>query len=240
MSLPDRLRARLTAEGYLVLQLVAGAVAIIGAAVVFGFLATNISPGGPLTLLDARITLWFHEHARSPYTEVMLGVSLVNGIAGISILSVIFGAVLAYRREWQWLAFTAVAVGGGMSINVLAKLAFARQRPSFDDPLVILSTYSFPSGHTVSSTLFYGTLAAFLTPRVPWSARAGLWFAALAFVTLVAFSRVYLGAHYLTDVVAGFAEGVAWLSCCMVAWSTYLWRAGRRAARDAPTTAIPR
>ena len=232
MSLTARLRARLTAEGYLVFQLLAGAVAIVGAALVFGYLAINISAGEPLTLLDARITLWFHGHARSPYTETMLGVSLVNGIAGISILVVVFGAFLAFRREWQWVAFTVAAVPGGMVINVLAKLAFARQRPAFDDPLVILSTYSFPSGHTVSSTLFYGTLAAFLTPRVPPSARPGLWIAALAIVTLVGFSRIYLGAHYLTDVVAGFAEGIAWLSCCAVAWSTYLWRASHLGARS--------
>lgn len=237
MLLPARVRANLTAEGYLVVQLLAGAIAIVGAALVFGYLASNIAVGEPLTLLDARIALWFHTHARSPYTETMLGVSLVNGIAGTSVMAALFAAVLARRREWQWIAFVVAAVPGGMGINVLAKLAFARQRPSFDDPLVILSTYSFPSGHTVSATLFYGTLAAFLTPRVTPSARPGLWLGALAIVGLVAFSRVYLGAHYLTDVVAGFAEGIAWLACCMVAWSTYLWRTNRRFV---PTTAVAR
>lgn len=229
MSFPAHLRARLSAEGYLALQLLAGAAAIVGAALVFGYLATNIGAGEPLTILDARIVLWFHGHARPPFTATMLAVSQLNGYIGIPVLAALFAIVLAHRRQWQWLAFTLVAVAGGMGINVLAKLAFARQRPSFDDPLVMLSTYSFPSGHTVASTLFYGTLAAFLTPRVGLSARPWLWIGALAMVALVAFSRVYLGAHYLTDVVAGFAEGVAWLACCMVAWSTYLWRSQRGA-----------
>jgi membrane-associated phospholipid phosphatase len=227
MSFPARIRASLSAEGYLFRQLLAGVVAILGASLVVGYLATNIGAGEPLTLLDARIVLWFHRHARQPVTEIMLAVSLLNGYVGIPVLSALFAIVLARRREWQWMAFTLIAVGGGMVLNVLAKLAFARQRPSFGDPLVMLSTFSFPSGHTVASTLFYGTIAAFLTPRVRWAVRPWLWIGALLMVTLVAFSRVYLGAHYLTDVVAGFAEGVAWLACCMVAWSTYLWRSHR-------------
>ena len=233
MSLPDHLRARLSAEGYFGLQLLSGAAAIVGAALVFGYLATNIGDGAPLTLFDARVALWFHAHALPPLTEAMLAVSLVNGYGGILVLSAMFAIVLARQRQWAWVAFTLVAVPGGMVLNVLVKLAFARQRPSFDDPLVVLSTYSFPSGHTVSSTLFYGTLAAFLMPRARNWARPWLLLAAVAIVMLVAFSRVYLGAHYVTDVVAGFVEGVAWLACCMVAWSTYRWRSLRHAARAA-------
>ena len=231
MSLPARLRAPLSAEKYLALQLLAGAAAIVGAALAVGYLATNIATGDPLTILDARIAVWFHVHARTPFTEMMLLLSRVNGYGGILVLSALFAILLARRREWQWIAFVVVAVPGGMAINVLAKLAFARQRPSFDDPLVMLSTYSFPSGHAVSSTLFYGALAAFLTPRVTMSVRPWLWIGALAIVALVALSRVYLGAHYLTDVVAGVAVGIAWLACCMVAWLAYLWRSRRRVAQ---------
>ena len=211
-------------------QLVAGAVAIIGAAAAFGFLARNIAEGEPLTIVDAQVATWFHANAVTPLTRVMLVFTHINGVAGILVLSSVFILYLVSKREWAWIAFTALAVHGGMTINALAKLAFNRQRPTFDEPLVVLTTYSFPSGHTVSSTLFYGTLAAFLTPRVGPHLRPWLWVIAFAIVVLVGVSRLYLGAHYLTDVLAALAEGIAWLSCCLVALSTYRWRTRKMSA----------
>lgn len=221
-------------------QLLAAAVAIIAAAAAFGLLAENIADGQPLTVFDARVATWFHASAMSltPLTRVMLVVTHVNGIAGILVLSLLFATWLAWKREWTWIALLALAVPGGMMINVLAKLAFHRQRPSFDDPLVMLSTYSFPSGHAVASTLFYGTLAAFLTPRVGPNIRPWLWALALCIVLLVCTSRIYLGAHYLSDVLAGFAEGVAWLACCLVALSTYRFRWRTRADAESAGASV--
>jgi undecaprenyl-diphosphatase len=117
-----------------------------------------------------------------------------------------------------------VAVGGGLVVNVLMKLAFHRARPVFDDPLVTLSTYSFPSGHVAGSTIFYGLLVAwvFTRTRSPLG-RAAAVVAALLLIVLVAFSRMYLGAHYLSDVCAAFAEGVAWLAICIGALVAF-WR----------------
>jgi len=110
----------------------------------------------------------------------------------------------------------ALATIGGVLINVMLKTAYERSRPHFDDPLVTLGTYSFPSGHTAAATIFYGTLAAFLVtryrnPRI----RVGIVAAAVAMIVLVALSRMYLGAHYLSDVTAAAASSTAWLVLCL-------------------------
>ena len=113
------------------------------------------------------------------------------------------------------------SVPGGMLLNVALKHVFQRARPVFEDPLVTLATYSFPSGHTMAATCFYGLLASYLVIARPvWSVRLGTVAACVVMVLLVAFSRVYLGAHYVSDVLAAMAESVAWLAVCITAIST--------------------
>ena len=91
----------------------------------------------------------------------------------------------------------------------------------FDEPLLTLSTYSFPSGHTLGATMFYGVLAAYLVCVVPrWRVRTLVVLGACTMVALVALSRVYLGAHFLSDVLAAMLEGCAWLAVCITSCST--------------------
>jgi undecaprenyl-diphosphatase len=94
---------------------------------------------------------------------------------------------------------------------------FVRQRPHFVDPLLTLTTYSFPSGHTLMATVFYGTLCVLIASHVRWRWRA-LAIAVTSFmILLVGVSRIYLGAHYLSDVLAAIAEGLAWLAFSLIA-----------------------
>jgi hypothetical protein len=103
-----------------------------------------------------------------------------------------------------------------MLLNLLLKQAYERLRPRFDDPLVTLDTYSFPSGHTAAAVAFYGVLAAFLVSRFHDARRrAAIVAVAMGAVALVAFSRLYLGAHYLSDVVAAACSSTAWLVLCL-------------------------
>ena len=119
-------------------------------------------------------------------------------------------------------------MGGGLALNVLMKLAFHRARPSFDDPLLTLATYSFPSGHVAGSTIFYGLAVLWVFART----RRALWrvlalAGAVLMIVVVAFSRMALGVHYLSDVAAAFAEGVAWLAICVSAFAAF-WREAPR------------
>jgi undecaprenyl-diphosphatase len=148
----------------------------------------------------------------------------------MSVLSALLGWWFWRRRAPYWLLATAICVPGGMLLNVLLKHVYQRARPAFDEPFVTLATYSFPSGHTAAATLFYGLLASYVVTTSPrWGVRMAALVGAAAMVALVALSRVYLGAHFVSDVLAAMAESLAWLAVCITSVST-LRR--RRAARQ--------
>jgi len=224
------LRGRFSPTAWFTLQMVAGALVFVAAAWLFGGIAEDVVEGDSITLLDVRIAEWLHLHAFSPLTAFMLAVSHLNGIAGISVLAVLAGIYLLWAGERYWLLAFVLAVPGGILLNALLKLAFHRARPSFDDPLVTLTTFSFPSGHTLASTVFYTMLACYLLSRIATAgARIAIVATALLMIMLVALSRIYLGAHFLTDVLAAIALGVAWVSVCLMATATLQRRnAGRR------------
>jgi membrane-associated phospholipid phosphatase len=215
------LRARLSPEGYLGLHLTIGALLLLAATAVFGAIAEDVVTAAPITLLDVRIAHWLHGHANPALTRFMLAVTYLHGVGGIAVLSVLLGLVLWQRHARYWLLTLAIAVAGGAVLNVAMKYTFHRARPSFDDPLLTLLTYSFPSGHTAGSTAFYGVLASYLYAQVHgWTARIGIILAALCMVLLVGASRMYLGVHYFSDVLGAMAEGAAWLALTITAVST--------------------
>ena len=106
---------------------------------------------------------------------------------------------------------------GGNSLNFGLKHLIQRGRPVFDDPLFSLPTYSFPSGHAMASTVFYGLLAIYVSvsARQRHAAPVAIG-AAVLMVALVSFSRVYLGLHYPSDVMGGITEGIAWLALSLI------------------------
>lgn len=117
-----------------------------------------------------------------------------------------------------------------MLLNVLLKHIFQRARPSFDEPLLTLATYSFPSGHTAAATLLYGVMAAYLVrtclglrrPLLVGLAVATAVVMAATMVALVGVSRLYLGVHYLSDIVAATASSTGWLAITLT--SVVTWR----------------
>jgi len=111
-----------------------------------------------------------------------------------------------------------IAVPGGMLLNEWLKLAVHRQRPFVEGPFVDWSGYSFASGHTIAATLLYGQLLLFVLPALKtrhW--RLLCIISAMSLVLLVGFSRIALGAHFLTDVLAAIIFGIIWLMVCMIA-----------------------
>ncbi|MGJ7918393.1 phosphatase PAP2 family protein [Massilia sp. LXY-6] len=223
--LPDRLHrflaARFSPEGEMGIHFTIGIVLILAAAWAFGAIAEDVVEGSAITLLDVRLAHWFRAHASSGFTEAMLFVTHWNGILGSSIMGALLAAWFWHRKAHYWLVVVLVSVPGGMLLNVALKHVFRRARPSLEDPLLTLSTYSFPSGHTAAATVFYGLLACYLVRRVRgWPKRTAVVAACCLMVMLVALSRMYLGVHYLSDVLAASAEGAAWLAVCITAVST--------------------
>jgi undecaprenyl-diphosphatase len=122
------------------------------------------------------------------------------------------------RRWWPSVITLIVAVPGGMLLNEWIKILVHRHRPFVDGWFVDWSGYSFASGHTIGATLLYGQLALFIAPLIKARRRRALVFATAAiFVLLVGFSRIALGAHYLTDVLAAIFFGILWLGFCVLA-----------------------
>jgi undecaprenyl-diphosphatase len=152
----------------------------------------------------------------------MFALSAVHGERVIPLLAAALVLWLAWKKEWLWCVTATCGIYGGMLINLLMKSVFRRSRPVFEHPLVDIATYSFPSGHTVGTTLFYGVLAAYLMGRsASVGKRAAILGAATMMVALVGISRDYLGAHYPSDVAGAILEGLAWLSVCLTAASVY-------------------
>jgi undecaprenyl-diphosphatase len=213
--------ARLSPQGAMGLSLTIGALVLIGASWLFGAIAEDVLTGDPLTIVDVHVANWLHAHATPGLTRVLLMITRLNGVVAISSFVVVLAIYMTWKRDWHWLLALAIIVPGGMLLNVMMKLAFHRARPQFDDVIVAFTTYSFPSGHVAGATLLYGVLAAYLVTHVSaWRWRVLIVLCAFLAVVLVALSRVYLGAHFLSDVLAAFAEGVAWLALCLIALHT--------------------
>lgn len=187
-------------------------IALAAALALFAVLTADLLLHGPLTAADPSISRWFAAHRESALTRFMLGVTALHSTAGLSIMSAGLAAVLLWQRRGRWILPLAATVQGGAVLNAAVKHLFARPRPVWDVPLVHLETFSFPSGHAAGATVFWGFLLVLWCAWQP-SGRARTAFALLALlmVCATALSRVYLGAHYATDVLAGFAEGVAWV-----------------------------
>ena len=116
---------------------------------------------------------------------------------------------------------------GGSLLNIVLKHFFHRQRPILENPLVTLTSFGFPSGHTMGATLFYGLLALIAARAIPWRWRAVPFVVAAVIVMLIGVTRIYLGAHYLTDVLAAVAAGVVWLAFSWTAIETFRRRQPR-------------
>jgi undecaprenyl-diphosphatase len=209
------MKAPLSSKPSWVLYLVL--IILVGAVWAFGAIAEDVVTRDPLTVVDVRVSAWLQSHSVHTLTMFLLLITRLHSLLGVTVMTLAVSAYLWMKRIRIWVLTLMLAVFGGMLLNLLLKHLFVRERPHFDNPLLVLATYSFPSGHTVMATVFYGTLCALVVSRTrQWRWRM-LTIAAAAFlVLLVGFSRIYLGAHYLSDVLAAIAEGLAWLAFCLI------------------------
>src|SRR6266516_3464684 len=193
-----------------------------------GFLVTNplILPQNclafavvnPLAGPDHQVAGWFHAHLTHTFVSVLRSFSEIGSSEWIGIVLSCLVLFFVFKRWWPSLVTLIVAVPGGMLLNEWLKLIVHRHRPFVDGPFVDWSGYSFASGHTIGATLLYGQLLLFILPAL----KARHWrllsiFSAVSLVALVGFSRIALGAHFLTDVLAAIVFGVLWLVFCLIA-----------------------
>ncbi|HEV2890828.1 MAG TPA: phosphatase PAP2 family protein [Frankiaceae bacterium] len=222
---------RLDPESRYGLRLTLFAAALLLVAVPFGILLDQVVRNGPLLAVDQGVAERFHGVVarNAPVRVAARAVTLVGSpptlyvVAGLAIVY-----VLRHGRRRLALYLAVTGVLGGV-IDTVVKVLVDRPRPVFDEPIAHAFGKSFPSGHSMSSTVVYGAvLLAFLPALrrrgVARPAVAGT----VAIVVLVALSRLALGVHYLSDVVGGVTLGAAWL--CASTGAFRIWRTERGAA----------
>jgi membrane-associated phospholipid phosphatase len=198
---------------------------LVAASVAFTVLATLVETKDPILQEDMQVLVWLHTHGNPVFTGFLLAVSTLHSLTGVAVATVILAIALARLHKYRWIFTLGLTVAGGMLLNGALKYAFHRGRPVWEDPLLTIATPSFPSGHTAAATLFYGFLCVYIVSHVE---SLGLRVAAVAggivMVLLVAFSRMYLGVHYPSDVLAAMSASTAWLVVSIGTVRAYLKR----------------
>lgn len=195
------------------------AVFLLGS-VAFGLLAAGVVWSEPVVRIDQSVAEGLHRHAlESPgLVRFFLAVTRLGTLPVLAALSLAVIAVLwALGLPRLALAWAVVLAGSGLWIDAL-KNTFDRPRPIFNSDFAYEASYSFPSGHAAGSAVGYGMLAYCLALRWrTWRRRLALVVGLALLVLLIGFTRIYLGVHYLSDILAGYALGLAWLAVCVCA-----------------------
>ncbi len=143
--------------------------------------------------------------------HAMIDITALGGVTVLAIVTALATGYLMARRRTAMGLFVAGAIVSGGAMSTLLKLIFARQRPDLVPHLIDVRSLSFPSGHAMNSAIVYLTLGALLA-RVEKraSVRVYLLSAAITLTLIIGFSRVYLGVHWPSDVIAGWCVGATW------------------------------
>jgi undecaprenyl-diphosphatase len=204
--------------------LIAGFLGASAALVFFGWL-TRVVLAGESMRFDTAVRDGIHAWASVPLTSAMRAVTQLGSAPVLVALGIlVVWRLAAQRRRRAALIFVAACLGAE-ALSEILKLAFRRPRPEaffgYSEPI----TYSFPSGHSVMSACFYGVVAAILTTRMESRAtKTAIWMGAALLAVAIGFSRVYLGVHYPSDVLAGYAATAIWVGAVRAGYEIWLRR----------------
>lgn len=172
---------------------------------------------GWLAGVDASVAAAVARHATRGLSAFMEAISLWHGPRVVTAVAAVVALLLWVERERAGALWLLVTVFGGAGVNHLLKHSIQRPRPGLENLGAAATDFSFPSGHAANATLLYGALAVlvFRHTRSPW-ARGAAVAGAVLMILLVGSSRLVLGAHHFSDVVAGVLMGAAWLALTTV------------------------
>jgi undecaprenyl-diphosphatase len=221
------LRARLTASPLISKRLVVIYLLLILGITLFLFVYDGVKESADLASLDVPIKMWAQTHQYAPLTATMRVVTDILSPTAVGAFTLIGAVLWAWRKKEYWRPVVTVgAVSFAFIIAAIIKDYTARARPTVTDLLGAHAgiSYSFPSGHTIGVATLLFTLSYFVIMSHPTLRRASLWFALSAIsIILVAFSRIYLGYHWLTDVTASVGLAIIVLAL-VVSVDTYVRR----------------
>ena len=191
---------------------------LVLASAAFAIIAASVATTAPILKQDLQVSVFLHTHNNPVFTAFLYAITQIHSPVGMTIMASLLAVVLWRQGHHYWTLSLLMAVPGGMIVNTVIKEIFHRARPTWDDPLFTLTSASFPSGHTAGATLFYGFIAAYMVWNMKKVLPRVIVVICCAFmVALVGFSRIYLGVHYLSDVLAAMSISTVWLILCLIA-----------------------
>ncbi len=184
---------------------------ILGALVLFALLAWEMVEG-ETRRFDGAVREFVHFHSPDWLTAAMRGFTWLGSTLVVAIVATCSFAALWVEGLRRRAVEMAIIVGGGGLLTWVLKVSFQRERPVPFFDTVILDSYSFPSGHALISFCFYWACATVLCAGEArrW-VRVGIWSLAAVLVLSIGYSRIYLGVHYPSDVVAGYLAALVWV-----------------------------
>ncbi|WP_053434948.1 phosphatase PAP2 family protein [Sporosarcina globispora] len=201
----------------------------LAAAILGGFLFLFIEivdklKGNELIRFDETVIEYVQAFISPRLTEFVNVVTFLGSVKWLAFAVVAAAVLLIIFKKKSLAVFMVVSSGLGALFNMLLKWIFKRERPDIR-PLIEEQGFSFPSGHSMGSFIFYGSLAYMiihLAKRKRWKAA---WTVLLGcFIIMIGLSRIYLGVHFPSDVIAGFAAGGAWLTIMIIGFRYYEYR----------------
>ncbi len=227
------LARRLRPGGALGLSLTVTVAALVAAGWAFGAVLQDVLARDELALVDRPVALFFVRHREAWLTRLLQDLTNLGSIRILLPLIVVVGVGWWLRRRtWQPLALLVAAYAGAdLAFNAVKELVH-RPRPPAAILLKPVAGPSFPSGHATQAVAVYGMLAALTAAATAsWPRKVAAWTVAVVIVGAVAVSRLYLGAHWLTDVLGGLALGAAWLFALLTSVRTVSQLRAHRAVK---------
>lgn len=208
------LHNRLSAKQALGLYLTLSLALIAFTLMIFGELIEEVSESEDIVQFDLALVNALQEHTADSVLFAFSWITRLGDVLTLAVVGVIIGVILLIKRYWVLLVGWIVTLAGGGLLNTLLKEIFQRARPELHGSLV--AGWSFPSGHAMGSLMAYGMLAYVGMYLVPRHWRAPVMAGCVTLILLIGASRLFLGVHYFSDVVAGFVVGTSWLTLCII------------------------
>lgn len=235
-GLPSAVTTKLEAKARYGIREVMLVVAVVLVGIPFGLLTREVTREGTLVEYDQSFANWLHVRVReSDVTKSAMKILSFTGKPIFLILLVGIPVLWLISKGARKLAvFLVVTSLGGGLVDTLVKVAVARPRPTFDDPIATAFGKSFPSGHAMSSIICYGAVVLVVLPLLSRRARAALITITSLWVLGIGVSRLALGVHFMSDVLGGFILGAALLIGSVALFE--VWRAERGRPKTHPLT----